>query len=138
MVYYDDLDMDVIFFFKQKTAYEMRISDWSSDVCSSDLGDGLCGDPFPAAGEPQPLRRGRLHTNTRGRTRKDFGDACAHGVPIRADLRRPGDDRQVAMGDPPAGLCDPPAGEFKKPPRRTEEGRGWVNRGRKGTFSGCP
>src|SRR3546814_2146301 len=26
-----------IFFFKQKTAYEMRISDWSSDVCSSDL-----------------------------------------------------------------------------------------------------
>src|SRR3546814_2029603 len=27
----------VIFFFKQKTAYEMRISDWSSDVCSSDL-----------------------------------------------------------------------------------------------------
>src|SRR3546814_5004670 len=33
----------VFFFFKQKTAYEMRISDWSSDVCSSDLhlGEGL-------------------------------------------------------------------------------------------------
>src|SRR3546814_1008913 len=29
------------FFFKQKTAYEMRISDWSSDVCSSDLVPGL-------------------------------------------------------------------------------------------------
>src|SRR3546814_8046697 len=29
--------IDVFFFFKQKTAYEMRISDWSSDVCSSDL-----------------------------------------------------------------------------------------------------
>src|SRR3546814_6201417 len=28
---------DYVFFFKQKTAYEMRISDWSSDVCSSDL-----------------------------------------------------------------------------------------------------
>src|SRR3546814_2861491 len=28
-----------VFFFKQKTAYEMRISDWSSDVCSSDLFD---------------------------------------------------------------------------------------------------
>src|SRR3546814_9020428 len=27
----------VVFFFKRKTAYEMRISDWSSDVCSSDL-----------------------------------------------------------------------------------------------------
>src|SRR3546814_3113123 len=30
-----------VFFFKQKTAYEMRISDWSSDVCSSDLFDRL-------------------------------------------------------------------------------------------------
>src|SRR3546814_3927054 len=30
----------VFFFFKQKTAYEMRISDWSSDVCSSDLSIG--------------------------------------------------------------------------------------------------
>src|SRR3546814_11618824 len=32
------------FFFKQKTAYEMRISDWSSDVCSSDLRDPRIGD----------------------------------------------------------------------------------------------
>src|SRR3546814_19796400 len=30
-------DIVSLFFFKQKTAYEMRISDWSSDVCSSDL-----------------------------------------------------------------------------------------------------
>src|SRR3546814_3314651 len=30
-----------LFFFKQKTAYEMRISDWSSDVCSSDLLRGI-------------------------------------------------------------------------------------------------
>src|SRR3546814_9428363 len=30
----------MFFFFKQKTAYEMRISDWSSDVCSSDLTNG--------------------------------------------------------------------------------------------------
>src|SRR3546814_3266156 len=33
----------MFFFFKQKTAYEMRISDWSSDVCSSDLVDKLQG-----------------------------------------------------------------------------------------------
>src|SRR3546814_1375967 len=32
-----ELLLFVFFFFKQKTAYEMRISDWSSDVCSSDL-----------------------------------------------------------------------------------------------------
>src|SRR3546814_3909377 len=36
----------VFFFFKQKTAYEMRISDWSSDVCSSDL-----HKPIPDTGE---------------------------------------------------------------------------------------
>src|SRR3546814_6272967 len=33
--------MYYVFFFKQKTAYEMRISDWSSDVCSSDLSADL-------------------------------------------------------------------------------------------------
>src|SRR3546814_8511659 len=35
----------LFFFFKQKTAYEMRISDWSSDVCSSDLMALLTGNP---------------------------------------------------------------------------------------------
>src|SRR3546814_8953973 len=33
----------LFFFFKQKTAYEMRISDWSSDVCSSDLAGDVAG-----------------------------------------------------------------------------------------------
>src|SRR3546814_12264996 len=42
-----------VFFFKQKTAYEMRISDWSSDVCSSDLSDSYCGGGKPAASETQ-------------------------------------------------------------------------------------
>src|SRR3546814_3887293 len=37
------------FFFKQKTAYEMRISDWSSDVCSSDLGIVCSGNEVAAA-----------------------------------------------------------------------------------------
>src|SRR3546814_3410917 len=35
------------FFFKQKTAYEMRISDWSSDVCSSDLATPPLRPPTP-------------------------------------------------------------------------------------------
>src|SRR3546814_1058771 len=69
------------FFFKQMTAYEMRISDWSSDVCSSDLmmhifiastpGEtpaGSCGPPVPgyeacvldAAGLPLDSGTGRL------------------------------------------------------------------------------
>src|SRR3546814_4815878 len=41
----------VCFFFKQKTAYEMRISDWSSDVCSSDLfPPGKAGDQGDGVG----------------------------------------------------------------------------------------
>src|SRR3546814_11728432 len=49
----------VLFFFKQKTAYEMRISDWSSDVCSSDL---PAQDLLLVAigGQQHPQRRHRL------------------------------------------------------------------------------
>src|SRR3546814_2807160 len=43
-----------IFFFKQKTAYEMRISDWSSDVCSSDLVDG---SPTPRMNDIEAAKR---------------------------------------------------------------------------------
>src|SRR3546814_1603891 len=43
----------VFFFFKQKTAYEVRISDWSSDVCSSDL-------PAPLVDRLQFVQRPRL------------------------------------------------------------------------------
>src|SRR3546814_2224002 len=42
-----------VFFFKQKTAYEMRISDWSSDVCSSDLaGNRAAGEIGQRAAQP--------------------------------------------------------------------------------------
>src|SRR3546814_16006101 len=44
----------LFFFFKQKTAYEMRISDWSSDVCSSDLTCGCPACRHPA--RTRPLR----------------------------------------------------------------------------------
>src|SRR3546814_16738206 len=42
------------FFFKQKTAYEMRISDWSSDVCSSDLSSANCAPRSPMKRPPKP------------------------------------------------------------------------------------
>src|SRR3546814_16109762 len=45
-----------MFFFKQKTAYEMRISDWSSDVCSSDLTDH--GGQRGAGLQPEQTDRG--------------------------------------------------------------------------------
>src|SRR3546814_10122840 len=41
----------LFFFFKQKTAYEMRISDWSSDVCSSDLFKALANDILEEKGK---------------------------------------------------------------------------------------
>src|SRR3546814_18292794 len=44
-----------IFFFKQKTAYEMRISDWSSDVCSSDLLGFVCMAWVLPRGEHHPI-----------------------------------------------------------------------------------
>src|SRR3546814_14323732 len=54
----------MFFFFKQKTAYEMRISDWSSDVCSSDLGSWwmrwltrLGGVQDPHGSMPRDMRR---------------------------------------------------------------------------------
>src|SRR3546814_21186846 len=58
------------FFFKQKTAYEMRISDWSSDVCSSDLLRQAQG----ARRRPLPRRQCRPH-----------GPALHAGIPHRRD-----------------------------------------------------
>src|SRR3546814_13813681 len=49
----------VFFFFKQKTAYEMRISDWSSDVCSSDLSFAFLGY-LPIDKEPRAKRLQQL------------------------------------------------------------------------------
>src|SRR3546814_17942802 len=95
-----------VFFFKQKTAYEMRISDWSSDVCSSDLETGFqaefdIGDLFLSAyligTEIGTLagggRRGEL--TSRGYAACGIGDfkqrrvwrACAV-APARADVQQ--------------------------------------------------
>src|SRR3546814_3544555 len=63
----------VFFFFKQKTAYEMRISDWSSDVCSSDLDEAARERAGPIFGE--------------ARARFIAGSA-AEGTPFRIDPAR--------------------------------------------------
>src|SRR3546814_17068418 len=51
-----------VFFFKQKTAYEMRISDWSSDVCSSEL----AGCAWPRLRRQAPDTHPQLPGNRRG------------------------------------------------------------------------
>src|SRR3546814_7798361 len=66
------------FFFKQKTAYEMRISDWSSDVCSSDLGD-IAPDRGPRAAD-RGARRYRpplCEPQRRGGDRRPARHLCA-------------------------------------------------------------
>src|SRR3546814_8587565 len=67
----------VIFFFKQKTAYEMRISDWSSDVCSS----VLASHPDRPGEEAAPQTRP---------SRPVLAPAPRH--PLAADLLRAADD----------------------------------------------
>src|SRR3546814_1803021 len=72
----------VFFFFKQKTAYEMRISDWSSDVCSSDLGHRAGDDVAEHAAEVGfdhvAQVAARAHRRERG------GDTAAHRRAVRA------------------------------------------------------
>src|SRR3546814_11786618 len=62
----------IMFFFKQKTAYDMRIRDWSSDVCSSDLLERADAVDQPAAGlhpRRRAFEKGGLHLGQR----RDFG-----------------------------------------------------------------
>src|SRR3546814_15926736 len=64
------------FFFKQKTAYEMRISDWSSDVCSSDL--RRPARPFSA-----PVARKRAAVPEREMPESDVPEqTCAEPAPL--------------------------------------------------------
>src|SRR3546814_4870365 len=69
----------VFFFFKQKTAYEMRISDWSSDVCSSDLADA----DRPPSRRPAATANGRLWSAaSRLRGRNLAGSAVRSAVRV--------------------------------------------------------
>src|SRR3546814_10120279 len=61
-----DSVINFVIFFKQKTAYEMRISDWSSDVCSSDL---FQVNPMPGGHRASPSARWRGRAACRARRR---------------------------------------------------------------------
>src|SRR3546814_3388688 len=71
------------FFFKQKTAYEMRISDWSSDVCSSDL-------QRKEGAERRSEEAGRVRFAViEKRHAPPAGPPARRHAPLRAVLRRP-------------------------------------------------
>src|SRR3546814_4140911 len=81
------------FFFKQKTAYEMRISDWSSDVCSSDLPDSghfprlPVPDWSPSHGHPQQEQPALAE---RALLRSLRQEGAGGGVALRSEERRVG------------------------------------------------
>src|SRR3546814_7991011 len=95
------VSLSIFFFFKQKSAYEMRISDWSSDVCSSDL----C-DPGEEVGEPSIAVAifCEVHHRRRSSDRQVTGNAqmLAHDV----------DELRIALGRPDGGeMADGPEAE---------------------------
>src|SRR3546814_11648001 len=103
----------VLFFFKQKTAYEMRISDWSSDVCSSDLLDGAGGgagvgerlDARREARQPEgehPRRGGSRTRNTDERQCGSAGDEGTAGSD-EADRKSVGEGKSVSVRVDPGG-----------------------------------
>src|SRR3546814_2672609 len=83
----------VFFFFKQKTAYEMRISDWSSDVCSSDLCDSLAPSLAAAgrarlSGSRGPTGLPTIANPSREHNRAPRKSGCGLGGPFREFLAR--------------------------------------------------
>src|SRR3546814_10803136 len=116
--YYDWVHADVclIFLFKQKTAYEMRISDWSSDVCSSDLSPRLgprtrrMPGLFRARGRETHLSD-RLADRHRRPRRRNIGRRAAGGAlrdrgatpPMGDPAARRGSERTEQLYRQPAG-----------------------------------
>src|SRR3546814_10839763 len=97
------------FFFKQKTAYEMRISDWSSDVCSSDLpalartvGDGL-GHLFDVAVARIVQHKNLCHREPHNFRMVEWRSGPLAGSPCVFGQRHCDSDR----GDVSSTLCPP-------------------------------
>src|SRR3546814_16377729 len=81
---------EMMCFFMQKTAYDMRISDWSSYVCSSDHGDGGLALAVGADGVHLPERLGHLAGGLRRRRRNWIITQAAHGAGAVAQALRQG------------------------------------------------
>src|SRR3546814_6604122 len=78
-----------IFLFKQKTAYEMRISDWSSDVCSSDLRGVLPRRKRRESGDVPEAETHRRAAGARRFRHRLFGARLSEEGAVRQDQDRP-------------------------------------------------
>src|SRR3546814_5121944 len=89
----------MFFFFKQKTAYEMRISDWSSDVCSSDLARVavLLRDPVGLVQLEDVEHPARVHASVLGQIPSDRYQPTQRGggVDLGGALRLRSEERRV-------------------------------------------
>src|SRR3546814_4683506 len=74
----------LVFFFKQKTAYEMRISDWSSDVCSSDLDRGFVENDAASADVDDGVHGAEVDGDVIGVGRKAVEEAHGGGLGFHA------------------------------------------------------
>src|SRR3546814_9433234 len=120
----------LFFFFKQKTAYELRISDWSSDVCSSDLplprrpsrfAEGSC-DPFAQGGRVSDHRNeGQDHPSPARRPASRKG---AGGFAAPRDSRDTGPPRGYGAGGHRRRNLLPLARPVALLPRRSRGGSG--------------
>src|SRR3546814_7858042 len=87
------------FFFKQKTAYEMRISDWSSDVCSSDLiGIALVGKDRVRPGRARVDRKARRAITAHRRAAQIFEDRTRLSQVRRKCVGGQGEDAPMEIG----------------------------------------
>src|SRR3546814_3654861 len=93
----------MFFFFKQKTAYEMRISDWSSDVCTSDL--PLFRKLFGSAARLREAGRGLWMDRNpdRGPAGTGRGHPADAGHPRPGDGGLPGDEGRKLLSHDPVG-----------------------------------
>src|SRR3546814_15601102 len=115
----------VVFFFKQKTAYEMRISDWGSDVCSSDLRPPH-NESFGCPCENGP-RHGRAPCSAHGDRSWNDGEIAARRLrsgPVRGIILATG----LALA--PGLLGCPPVPNKSGRSEERGGGKGWVRTGR--------
>src|SRR3546814_12013865 len=112
----------MFFFFKQKTAYEMRISDWSSDVCSSDLHLLVhpALDPVGVA-DLAPGVELRDHFDRQVLALVHPLDRVAHAG-AGADVDLAGTQRDIA-GDRPPGLVSARTAPWRRSPHPPPDGR---------------